>query len=200
MNELLDNSVQKIWQGQPVEVTPMSAALIRKRAGKLQRRVWWRNAREYVAAALGIALFAGYFFKTHELLFRITFALMIAGMLWIVVQLRRHASARSIPLEADTVTSLRLYRAELERQRDALNHVWPWYLAPLVPAFVFYTLAYAVRLAHPSIPDAFPHPMSWTRLAALDIITAAIFVGLWKLNQRVARRLQRKIDELNGAH
>lgn len=143
---------------------------------------------------------AGYFFKTHELLFRITFALMIAGMLWIVVQLRRKASARSIPLGADTLTSLRFYRAELERQRDALNNVWPWYLAPLVPGFVAYSVAYAVRMAHPSIPDAFPHPMSWMRLAVLDIIIVVIFVGLWKLNQRAARRLQRKIDELNGAH
>jgi hypothetical protein len=189
-----------MWQSQPVEVTKMSLEVIRKRAGKLQRRVWWRNAREYVAAVFGTTVFGGYFFKTHELLFRITFALMIAGMVWIVVQLRRKASARSIPMEADTATSLRLYRGELERQRDALKNVWPLYLAPLVPGFIAYTIAYAARLGQPSISAAFPHPMSWTRLLVLDVVTAAIFVGLWKLNQRAARRLQGKIDELNGAH
>ena len=191
MNEPQDNSVQKIWQSQPVEVTPMSAEVIKKRARKFERRIWWRNAREYVGSVLGIALFGGFLVKTHDLLFRIAFGLFIAGMLWIVIQLRRKASARNIPIEADTSTSLRLYRAELERQRDVVKNVWPWYLAPLVPGFVAYTLAYAI---------SFPRPLGWTRVGLLDAVIAAIFFGVWKMNLRAARCLQRMIDDLNGVH
>jgi len=190
MNELIDNSVQRMWLSQPVEVTKMSAEVLRKRAGKLERRIWWRNAREYVGSVIGIGLFGNFMAKNHDLLFRIAFGLFIAGMMWIVIQLHRKASARSIPVETDTLTGLRLYRAELERQRDAVKNVWPWYLAPLVPGFVVYTVAYAVT---------FPRPVSLAGLALLDTVIAALFFGVWKMNMRAARCLQRMIDALDVA-
>jgi len=191
MNEPNDNSVQKIWQSQPVEVTNMSAEMIRKRASKFERRIWWRNAREYVASLIVIAVFGSSFVKTHGILHRIAFGLLIAGTVWIVIQLHRKGSARNIPMEADTSTSLRLYRAELERQRDALNSVWQWYLAPLVPGFVVVTLAHAI--AHPG-------PLNWAKIALFDAVSAALFFGIWKMNLRAARHLQGTIDELNGGH
>jgi hypothetical protein len=190
MNEPNDNPMQKIWQSQPVEITKMSAEVIRKRASKFKHRIWWRNAREYVGSLIGIALFAGFLVNTHEVLLRIAYGLFIAGMLWIVIQLRRKASARDIPMGADTSTSLQLYRAELERQRDVVKNVWPWYLAPLIPGFVLYTVAYVI---------AFPLPHSWLRITLLDAVIAALFFAVWKMNLRAARCLQKMIDELNGA-
>lgn len=189
MNESPNNSVQQIWQSQPVAVTKMSLTEIRRRADKFERRVWWRNAREYVAGLIGVALWGSFFLKTHELPFRVAYGLFIAGIIWILIQLHRKASARSVPLEADTATSLRLYRAELERQRDVLKNVWLWYLAPLVPAFVVFTGVDAV---------AHPDPMKWAKLALLDVLTAVIFFATWKLNRGAAKRLQRMIDKLNG--
>lgn len=167
----------------------MSSEVLRKRARKFGRAIWWRNAREYVGAVIGVALFASFLTQAHDLVFRVSYALFIAGMVWIVVQLHRKASTRSIPLEADTSTSLRFYRAELERQREVVKNVWPWYLAPLVPGFVVYTLAYAL---------AFPRPVSWAGLALLDAIIAALFFAVWKMNMRAARCLQRTIDELKA--
>ena len=189
MNELNDNSAQKIWQSQPVEVTTMSAEVIRKRASKFERTIWWRNAREYVAALFVIAAFGSSFVRNHGVLHRIARGLLIAGAVWIVIQLHRRASARYVPMEAETSTSLRLYRAELERQREALKSVWWWYLAPIVPGLVVSTLAHAI--AHPG-------PLSWAKLALYDAVFAAALFGIWKLNLRAARRLQGKIDELNG--
>ena len=188
-NSMQNNPIQ-LWQGQTVEVTTMSADVLRKRARKFERKIWWRNAREYVGSVIAVALFASFLTKTHEALFRIAFGLFIAGMVWIVVQLRRKASTRSIPLEADTSSSLRFYRAELERQRDVVKNVWPWYLAPLVPGFVVYTVASAL---------ASPRPGSWAGLALLDAIIAALFFGVWKMNMRAARCLQRMIDDLSAA-
>ena len=168
----------------------MSAEIIRKRATKFERRIWWRNVREYVASLIAVALL-GYFFATsHGALFRITFALFIAGMVWIVVQLHRKGSAKSMPAGVDTLTSLRFYRAELERQRAVVSNVWSWYLAPLVPGFVVYTVGYAV---------SFPRPAAWAGLALMDVIVAALFFAVWKMNMRAARCLQRMIDELEAA-
>jgi hypothetical protein len=189
MNELPNNCVQQIWQSQLVEVAKMSIIEIRRRADKFERRVWWRNAREYVAGLIGVALWGSFFLKTHELPFRVAYGLFIAGIIWILIQLHRKASARSVPLEADTATSLRLYRAELERQRDVFMNVWPWYLAPLVPAFVVFTVVDAI---------SHPYPMKWAKLALLDTLVAAVFLGTWRLNHGAAHRLQSMIDKLNS--
>jgi hypothetical protein len=189
MTDHPDNPVQKIWQSQPVEVTKMSTEVLRKRAGKFQRRIWWRNFREYVGAVVGIVLFASFIGKTHEILFRAAYLLYIAGMIWVVVQLHRKASARSMPEAIGNSTCIELLRTEMERQRAVVKNVWRWYLAPLVPGFVVYTVAYAL---------AFRRPASWAGLALLDVIIAAVFFGVWKMNMRAARCLQRKIDELRA--
>ncbi|HUA13727.1 MAG TPA: hypothetical protein VMG31_00410 [Verrucomicrobiae bacterium] len=186
----LENPVQKIWQDQPVEGIKMSVEEIRRRAGKFERRIRWRNIREYVASLIA-AVLLGYFSVTaHDLLSRITFGLFVAAMVWIVVQLHRKGSAKRLPEGVDSLTSLRLYRAELERQREVVSSVWWWYLAPLVPGFVVYTIGYAIKI---------PRPVAWAGLLLLDAIISAMFYGIWKMNMRAARCLQRMIDELNGA-
>jgi hypothetical protein len=189
MNEL-DSPAQKLWQNQPVEGIKMSAEIIRKRADRFERRILWRNIREYVASLAAVALLAYFFATTQGALFRVTFGLFIAGMLWIVVQLHRKGSSKGMPAGLDTLSSLRFYRAELERQREVVRNVWSWYLAPLVPGFVVYTVGYAV---------AFPHLRRLAGLALLDAIVAALFVVVWKMNMRAARCLERMLDELNTA-
>jgi hypothetical protein len=168
----------------------MSAEVIRKRAATFERRILWRNVREYVASLIAAALL-GYFFATaHDVLSRVTFGLFIAAMVWIVVQLHRKGSAKSMPAGVDTLTSLRFYRAELERQREAVTNVWSWYLAPLIPGFLVHTSGYAIK---------FPRPAAWAGLVLMDTIVAGLFYLVWRMNMRAARCLQRMIDELNGA-
>ncbi|HYM78740.1 MAG TPA: hypothetical protein VE377_22405 [Candidatus Dormibacteraeota bacterium] len=186
----LQNPVLKIWQEQPVEGIKMSVDEIHLRAGKFERRIMWRNIREYVASLIAVALFVYFFATTQGALSRITFALFIAGMLWIVIQLHLKGSAKSMPAGLDTLTSLRFYRAELERQREVVSKVWSWYLAPMVPGFVVYTVGYAVSV---------PRPLAWAGLALMDVLIAALFFWIWKMNMRAARCLQRMIDELNAA-
>jgi len=189
MNEL-ENPVQKLWQCQPVEGTKMSLDVIRKRAAKFERRILWRNVREYVASLIAAVLLGSFLIRAHDLLSRITFGLFLAGMVWIVVQLHRKGSMKKLPVGVDTLTSMRFYRAELERQREVVSSVWSWYLAPLVPGFLVYTVGYAIR---------FPRPAAWAGLLLLDAIVAGMFYLIWKLNMRAARCLKHMIDELNGA-
>ena len=79
---------------------------------------------------------------------------------------------------------------ELERQRDMVKNVWPWYLAPLVPGFVVLTFAYVVSL---------PYPKNVIAPLLVDALVAALFFAIWKMNLRAARCLQRSIDELDAA-
>jgi len=184
-----DNPAQTIWQNQPVEVTKMSAEMLRKRAGKFEHMIWWRNLREYAGALIAVSSFSYFLSKAHEVLFRAAFALLIAGMVWLVVQLHRKGSSRSMGAAIGSLTCLQFFRVEMVRQRDFVKNVWPWYLAPLVPGFVVYTVAFALT---------FPRPVGWAGIALLDTVIAAVFYGIWRLNMHAARSLQRKIDELSA--
>jgi hypothetical protein len=185
----VQNPVQKIWQDQPVEGIKMSAEEIRKRAGKFERKIRWRNRRESVGCLLVSGLFAYFLFDTHELLFRISYGLFIAAMIWIAIQLYRKGSIKSLPADLEASSSLQFFRRELERQRDAVRNVWPWYLAPLVPGYVMLTIAYVV---------SFPRPVRLIGVGAFDLFMVLLFIGIWKMNLRAARCLQRSIDELNA--
>jgi len=189
MTNELRNPVQKLWQDQPVEGVTMSAEVIRKRAAKFERKIRWRNVREYVAALIA-AVPLGYFLVTARDVFaRVTFGLLIAGLAWMVVQLHRKGSVRSMPAEVSTLTSLQFYRMELERQREAVNTVWSWYLAPLIPGLLVYTVWSAIRS---------PRSSAWLGLALMDVVIAGLFYVVWKMNVRAARCLQRMIDELKA--
>lgn len=168
----------------------MSTEALRQRSGKFERMFRWRNVREYVAS-LSAAMGFGYFFvTTHAVLFRIAYVLFIVGLGWVVYQLHRKGSARSMPAAMGTATCLQFFRAELERQRDVVKNVWPWYLAPLVPGFVILTVATIRTL---------PFPTSLASAAWIDGVAAVVFFLVWRMNRRAARRLQRIIDELYAA-
>lgn len=167
----------------------MSMEEIHRRAGKFERKIRWRNIREYVASLIAVALFVYFFTTSHDVLSRVTFGLFIAAMLWIVISLHWKGSAKKLPHGVDTSTGLRLYRTELERQREVVRGVWWWYLAPLVPGFVVYTIGYAIK---------FRHPAAWLGLALMDLIVAGMFYVIWRMNMRAARCLDKMIGELNS--
>ena len=186
----VENPVQELWQHQPMEGIQMSVEELRRRAGKFERGIYWRNVREYVASLLAAGLFAYFFATTEDVLSRVSFGLFISAMLWIVVQLHLKGSSQKLPNGVDTVTGLRFYRAQLERQLEALTSVWSWYLAPLVPGFVVYTIGHALKARRLA---------SWVVLALIDLAVAAMFVLIWRMNQKAAQCLRRMIEELNGA-
>ena len=53
-----------------------------------------------------------------------------------------------------------------------------------------YTIGHALKV---------PRLASWAVLALMDLVVAAVFVLIWRMNQKAARCLQRMIEELNGA-
>ena len=69
-------------------------------------------------------------------------------------------------------------------QRDALRSVWRWYLLPLVPGLAAVLLVTGMERGFD------------VRIVLLALAFAAVFGGVWLLNQWGARKLDRKVEEL----
>jgi len=182
-----NDRLKSVWQNQPSEGMRMSVDEIRQRAGKFQRKIYWRNAREYVAALVVLAIFGFDFWHTSDALARVAFGLIIAGTLYVMWNLHERGASRSLPADLGLASGLDFYRLELERQRDLLRSVWSWYLGPMIPGLV--VLMVARGRTNPS--RLWPVGLS-------SALIALVFVSAWWLNQRAARRLQGRIDELNA--
>jgi hypothetical protein len=170
----------------------MSIAEVHAKASAFQSKIFWRNIREYAAAAI-VVLFFGYRFAcTADTFIRAGMALIIAGTCYLVWQLHVRGSSSELPSEAGLSSFIDFQRRQLIRQRDMLAHLWSWYLGPLVPGLV--VLMVAIGRLNPR------HlPYVWLMTALNLGIVLAVFLGVAWLNKRAARSLQRQIDELDEA-
>jgi hypothetical protein len=186
----------KVWKSQSAEPTGISLDDVRRRARKLESRVFWRNGREYAACLLVVAAFGYYATEFEAMLIRAGCGLVIAGALFTVFRLHKMGAAREVPAELAFRTCTAFRRQELERQRDLLLGVWRWYLLPFVPGLaVFLVGLFAFTMQQ---PHASAH--RWG-IAAVFGLTAAgcalVFAGVAKLNHWAARKLQREIEALD---
>ena len=185
-----DRRMKELWQSQPTEGVRMSIDQIRLSAGTFQRKIQWRNAREYVAAIAVVVFFSYQFWRTGDLLARIGYGLVIAGTFYLIWHLLSKGSWRPLPEDAGLSSCIEFQRRQLEQQRDLLSSVWRWYLGPLIPGMAVLLAAFfranPGHLKHPAfivVPEA--------------IFFAAICFAVAKLNSNAARKLQRQIDELD---
>jgi len=185
-----DREMKELWQSQKTEGVRMSVEQIRLSAGKFQRRIEWRNAREYVAALVVAAFFGFQMIRGGDLLTRAGFGLIIAGVCYVIWHLHAKGSGRPLPEDVGFASCIEFQRRELERQRHLLRSVWRWYLGPIIPGLAVLIAAFA--RANPGHLKHFD-----VILAAYVLVIAAAFVGIARLNERAACRLQRRIDELN---
>ena len=161
---------------------------IRIRAQKMERTVGWRNLREYAGALFVVVAFSVIAWREANVVVIGGSGLAVLGTLYVVYHLRKWGTARPMPTDLAVTDCLKFHRAELVRQRDLLRGVWTWYLLPLVPGAAVIIVGRAIER-----PDR--------RLLALGVavFVAATFFGIGKLNERVARKLQRRIDTLDQA-
>ncbi len=177
--------MRDVWQTQEVEKVTITMDEIRRRADRWERRIRRRNLREYAAGAIATAVLL---FQARHFSFADGWPvwLLIAGTAWMMWQLHRRGSAKPIPGDLGVTGSVRFYRQELERQRDALRAVWSWYLLPLVPGLV---AVMANAAMHHRI-----NAVWYVCLGAFPLGLAAI----WKLNKAAAARIERKIEEMKS--
>ncbi len=106
-------------------------------------------------------------------------------------QVHRRASIHIAPPDADLDHSLAFYRAELQRQRDALLGVWSWYLWPVLSGLMGWALRFP--LAHPG------QPRLWTNIAPYLLLSVVWSIIFARLSKRDARKLQRELDDVGQA-
>jgi hypothetical protein len=198
-NKYSSSDIQDLWQSQPTELPRISLEDLRGKTHKFERKIFWRNIREYAAGAFVVVCFGFYEWKFPALLLRIGSGLVIAGTIYVMFQLHRRASCHSAPADMGLSTGIEFYRKALERQRDALRGIWSWYLLPFVPGF-------AVFFTGTAVSQWTSHPVGMASLlkgyGIVVGLVAAVFYAIWKLNQRGADKLQAQIDEMNalGSH
>jgi hypothetical protein len=184
--------VRQAWQASAANPALPDLAAVRTGADRFYRRIRRRNATEYIASAFIVLCFSAYVLFLPSLAMRIGSALVVLGTFLVVWQLHRLASAELPPERAAAEPILSYLRAQLARQRDALASVFTWYLLPLIPGLLVMMLGPALDhgvagLRH--MPGA-----SWFGLT----LSAVVFIGVWWLNQRAARRLQKQIDHIDS--
>jgi uncharacterized membrane protein (DUF485 family) len=184
-NELNPNDPRNLWQDQEVERVTITVDDVRSRAARFERRVHWRNLREYAAGAIVVASLSPHLWRENG--WRLAPALLlIAGTIYVMFQIYRRGSARPVPAEAGMTASLEFHRRELERQRDALRTVWAWYLLPFLPGFVAMVVATAMDRGINA------------RLIVSGLVFVLVFVVVGCLNAWAARKLDRKIQEVKA--
>jgi hypothetical protein len=180
------NDVQRLWRDQPGEGVRMSAQEVRGLAERFERTIIRRNRREYIASAFVVVWFGVWGWFAESAVVALGCWLVVLGTLWVVFHLHRRGTARRQPGEQDAVSCLEFTRSELVRQRDLLRSVWWWYLLPFLPGMFLILVGRSLEGAG-----------TWVVLSAA-VLVAVTFVGIGLLNQRVARKLQRRLDDLDA--
>jgi hypothetical protein len=179
--------VKQAWQASVEIAGAPPLEEVRKGANKFYRFIWWRNAVEYVACVIVVASFGYYVFTLPHVLQKIGSVLVIAAALYAPWQLHRRASAEP-PEKAGAMPIYNFLRAQLVRQREALRGIFWWYILPFIPGMVLIVVGKMLSLpAGPARPQ-------WIGLAVM----VALLAGIWWLNQLAARKLQRRIDEIDA--
>ena len=183
--------VKQAWQAS-VEIAgapPLDE--VRAGADKFYRRIWWRNTIEYVACVVVVVAFTIQAFTLPHILQKIGCVLLVVAAIYAPWQLHRRASA--VPPEmAGAMPIYAFVRGQLVRQRDALRGIFGWYILPFLPGMA---LIFIGNGLHPQTQAA--GPAVWVRW----LVFAGIFAmtgGVWWLNQVAARRLQKRIDEIDA--
>ncbi|GAC1351944.1 MAG: hypothetical protein NVSMB1_09880 [Polyangiales bacterium] len=176
------------WQTQEATMSPVSLDQVMAKARKFQRRIWFRNLREHLAATIVVLAFGARLWSSENWAVHLGCAGIVIGAIFISVRLAIEGRSRRVEDigAVTTVEYLKFYRRELIRQRDLLKRVVRWYLAPLVPGTA--VLLVGELLASYRI-DVRP-------VVVTVLLFLIVFVGVARLNAHGARKLQREIDAL----
>jgi hypothetical protein len=185
-----DIDPQGLWQAQKKEYDAMTLADIHLKARKFESRVQGRNAREYIACGIVIVGFAPALVFGPNWMMRAGAALIMLATVYVGWQLHRRASVEASPEPGESLVDT--YRRQLIRQRDALRSIGSWYLAPFAPGMALTLIGIWFRAPKPGVSVERAH----AGLLIVAVVWIAVCAGIWLLNKRGAKLLQKRIDEL----
>lgn len=183
-------NTQQLWQAQALDAPRISLDFLRQQLDGLRRRTQRRNAFEYISGAAGILfmVWVGVPLLNGKPLMQLALVLWMAGVGLVAFLWHRHNSSQQPPAELGVLDTLRFYRRQLERQRDARSGNWRWWLPPYIPGVAMTFVGLLTEYT----------PPSWL---AIGLTAAWIGVGFSVAIvcfERSARRIQREIDALDA--
>ncbi len=182
-----DDDVIRLWQAQ-TDGGPVMVSDIRAKAAKFESGIRWRNLLEYGAAVVVVTGYARILWTSPNVLARAGAFLIILATLYVVYRIYVRGSVSTMPGNMALTTCLDFHRAQLLRQRDLLRSIWTWYLLPFVPGLLVLLIGRAAA-----------DPGRAPRVAISAIVCVMVFLGIGRLNERAARRLDREIEALDSA-
>ncbi|MFK7853913.1 MAG: hypothetical protein AB8B79_07370 [Granulosicoccus sp.] len=185
--------MQALWKSQHHQPVLPELTDIRQRAEGFQSVIRKRNLIEYAAAFLVIVLFSRTALISDSLIEQLGAVMIILAAVFVSYKLHRIAKARTIA-EVDLALSLiEFHRLELQRQHRALVSVWKWYLAPFLPGLLVFTLS-----SHLSNDSIGASPVALLKSLLSVAVIGLVFCVIHWLNQREAKNIARKIEELTA--
>ena len=186
--------VKTLWRNQKPEENTVTLAQIHESAETFEKRVRRGVLIEYAASVFVVLVFGSYIWLFPGWMMKTGSALVILATVFVMWQMRRRMSAQNVP-DANRLELIAFIRRELVRQRDARKSAWLWYIAPFLPGMALMMTG-----------RWFQTHASWRSLARdheIIIMASAVAVlvigSIWLLQMWVAKRLQRKIDELDAS-
>lgn len=180
MNQKQDDELRRLWQSNEPEKkmsNVISISEIREQSNAFERKMRFRNMREYIAAAIVCVAFGWRAFHAHSWLETVACVELMAAAIWITSALL--GSSRPEPGPNATLAQiLEFHRSQMDRQIKLLSRVLVWYLAPIGVGLVALLTADAMRLG--------PTPILTGTMIAFVVIFAAIAI----LNKRAAAKLE----------
>lgn len=135
----------RLWQGQESAPSQQEVrrimAMVETRARRFERKIFWRNAREYAAAVIVAAVFALFARHAETPLERVGHAIVSAGALWILLfaWLMQRSGRAPLP-ESSTAAYKRELLVRYDRQIRLTRHAWAWYVLPLAGGLILASL------------------------------------------------------------
>ncbi|GAA0276614.1 hypothetical protein GCM10009127_16670 [Alteraurantiacibacter aestuarii] len=195
-----EDEARRSWQssGSASALPPLEE--LRTRADTFRRKIQRRNLIEYLAGVL-VLLGFGWMVIVGPLpwtpavipaaIIRLGSALVMIGTVFTLWQLHRRTAPLDPPVDGGRNSVLDYQRAELVRQRDAIDSVFYWYILPFVPGLA--VLLLAPLALSPQIGE-----LSWFKVVLKVSLAPLVFAAVWWLNKLGARKLQAMIDEIDA--
>lgn len=181
-----NDDLRRLWKSQPDDVPGLSLDAVRARSRMLERMVRRRNYGEYAAALVVTAFVVPRMWTAPNGVLLAGGAALLGGIGFVMYRIHEAGSARTMPTDIGVLSCVEFHRAELERQRDALQNIWTSYLLPFWPGMALILIGQVIE-----------RPERWlfsVATAALAVLMA--FQIAW-MNKRTAKTLQDVIDRLD---
>ncbi|MGV7120782.1 hypothetical protein [Sphingopyxis sp. 550A] len=179
--------LRALWRDDEVSFTPLALDDVKRRAARLSNVVRRRNRREYIGAALVLAVFGIYAVILPGFLLKAGSLLTMAAAVIVGRQLA-HRSSRPDP-DAEGQDVRGYYRARLVREEHLLANVGRWYLAPFLPGLLLF-------LAGLAEARGLENPFAFVLVLAFQCL---VFGGIWLLNRHAAARIRAQIERVDRA-